>query len=142
MQLTLRSRHSVCSRLSTSRRSTRSAMRWQVRHWQIAARLGQLADEETGYGNAADKFEKNRFAAEDVLELFQRAKDRRRRQRFEEYRGDRKPARRRCGDHPIDEPDFDGDLQDHHRDKIPQHDRAFAASRCSKVHCGDNANYA
>ncbi|HQZ83315.1 MAG TPA: aldehyde dehydrogenase family protein [Pyrinomonadaceae bacterium] len=34
------------------------------------ARLGQLAHEETGYGNAADKFEKNRFAAEDVWNFF------------------------------------------------------------------------
>ncbi len=34
------------------------------------ARLGQMAHEETGYGNAADKFEKNRFAAEDVWNFF------------------------------------------------------------------------
>lgn len=31
-----------------------------------AARLGQLANEETGFGRADDKREKNRFAAEDV----------------------------------------------------------------------------
>jgi len=31
-----------------------------------AARLGKMANEETGFGKAEDKFEKNRFAAEDV----------------------------------------------------------------------------
>src|SRR5438067_9020505 len=35
-----------------------------------AARLGQLAVEETGYGIPADKREKNRFAAEDVWHAF------------------------------------------------------------------------
>lgn len=35
-----------------------------------AARLGQLANEETGYGKAEDKREKNRFAAEDVWNYF------------------------------------------------------------------------
>lgn len=35
-----------------------------------AARLGQLANEETGFGKAEDKREKNRFAAEDVWEYF------------------------------------------------------------------------
>ena len=35
-----------------------------------AARLGQLAVEETGYGVADDKREKNRFAAEDVWNFF------------------------------------------------------------------------
>jgi acetaldehyde dehydrogenase (acetylating) len=35
-----------------------------------AARLGQLAVEETGYGIAEDKREKNRFAAEDVWNFF------------------------------------------------------------------------
>ncbi len=35
-----------------------------------AARLGQLAHEETGYGKAEDKREKNRFAAEDVWNHF------------------------------------------------------------------------
>lgn len=35
-----------------------------------AARLGQLASEETGYGKANDKREKNRFAAEDVWNYF------------------------------------------------------------------------
>src|SRR6201990_1133698 len=35
-----------------------------------AARLGQLAVEETGYGIADDKREKNRFAAEDVWNFF------------------------------------------------------------------------
>jgi len=34
------------------------------------ARLGQLAHEETGYGKPEDKFEKNRFAAEDVWNFF------------------------------------------------------------------------
>ncbi len=36
-----------------------------------AARLGTLAAEETGFGVAADKGEKNRFAAEDVWNAFQ-----------------------------------------------------------------------
>jgi acetaldehyde dehydrogenase (acetylating) len=35
-----------------------------------AARLGQLAYEETGFGKAEDKREKNRFAAEDVWNYF------------------------------------------------------------------------
>lgn len=35
-----------------------------------AARLGQMAHEETGYGVADDKREKNRFAAEDVWNYF------------------------------------------------------------------------
>src|SRR4026207_197371 len=35
-----------------------------------AARLGAMAVEETGYGVAADKQEKNRFAAEDVWNYF------------------------------------------------------------------------
>jgi acyl-CoA reductase-like NAD-dependent aldehyde dehydrogenase len=35
-----------------------------------AARLGKLAHEETGFGNAEDKREKNRFAAEDVWNYF------------------------------------------------------------------------
>ncbi len=35
-----------------------------------SARLGQLAHEETGYGKAEDKREKNRFAAEDVWNYF------------------------------------------------------------------------
>lgn len=37
---------------------------------QEAMRLGQMANEETGYGIAADKREKNRFAAEDVWNYF------------------------------------------------------------------------
>jgi acetaldehyde dehydrogenase (acetylating) len=39
-----------------------------------AARLGQLAHEETGFGKADDKREKNRFAAEDVWNYFRRLK--------------------------------------------------------------------
>ena len=35
-----------------------------------AAPLGKLANEETGYGKADDKREKNRFAAEDVWNYF------------------------------------------------------------------------
>src|SRR3982750_4776908 len=35
-----------------------------------AARLGKMANEETGFGKAEDKFEKNRFAAEDVWSYF------------------------------------------------------------------------
>jgi acetaldehyde dehydrogenase (acetylating) len=35
-----------------------------------AARLGQMAHEETGFGKAEDKREKNRFAAEDVWNYF------------------------------------------------------------------------
>ncbi|MFN0138595.1 MAG: aldehyde dehydrogenase family protein [Pyrinomonadaceae bacterium] len=35
-----------------------------------AARLGKLANEETGFGKAEDKYEKNRFAAEDVWNYF------------------------------------------------------------------------
>ncbi len=35
-----------------------------------AARLGKLAQEETGFGKAEDKREKNRFAAEDVWNYF------------------------------------------------------------------------
>src|ERR687893_2163155 len=35
-----------------------------------AARLGQMAVEETGYGIPDDKREKNRFAAEDVWNFF------------------------------------------------------------------------
>ncbi|HMJ07516.1 MAG TPA: aldehyde dehydrogenase family protein, partial [Pyrinomonadaceae bacterium] len=39
-----------------------------------AARLGQLAHDETGFGNAEDKREKNRFAAEDVWNYFRSMK--------------------------------------------------------------------
>jgi acetaldehyde dehydrogenase (acetylating) len=39
-----------------------------------AARLGQLAHEETGFGKAEDKREKNRFAAEDVWNAFRHMK--------------------------------------------------------------------
>lgn len=39
-----------------------------------AARLGQLAHEETGFGKAEDKREKNRFAAEDVWNYFKTLK--------------------------------------------------------------------
>src|SRR5687767_5617812 len=39
-----------------------------------AARLGQLAHEETGFGRAEDKREKNRFAAEDVWNHFRTLK--------------------------------------------------------------------
>ncbi|MBK9153781.1 MAG: aldehyde dehydrogenase family protein [Chloracidobacterium sp.] len=39
-----------------------------------AARLGQLANEETGFGKAEDKREKNRFAAEDVWTYFRELK--------------------------------------------------------------------
>ena len=37
-----------------------------------SARLGEIAVEETGYGTAADKQEKNRFAAEDVWNYFRK----------------------------------------------------------------------
>jgi acetaldehyde dehydrogenase (acetylating) len=37
-----------------------------------AARLGQMAQEETGFGKAEDKREKNRFAAEDIWNHFRR----------------------------------------------------------------------
>jgi len=39
-----------------------------------SARLGQLAHEETGFGTAEDKREKNRFAAEDVWNYFRNLK--------------------------------------------------------------------
>lgn len=39
-----------------------------------AARLGQMAHEETGFGKAEDKREKNRFAAEDVWNHFRTLK--------------------------------------------------------------------
>lgn len=39
-----------------------------------SARLGQLAHEETGFGKAEDKREKNRFAAEDVWNYFRTLK--------------------------------------------------------------------
>ena len=39
-----------------------------------AARLGQMASEETGFGKAEDKREKNRFAAEDVWNYFRNLK--------------------------------------------------------------------
>ena len=39
-----------------------------------SARLGVMANEETGFGNAADKREKNRFAAEDVWNHFRNLK--------------------------------------------------------------------
>lgn len=39
-----------------------------------SARLGQMAHEETGFGSAEDKREKNRFAAEDVWNFFRRLK--------------------------------------------------------------------
>jgi acetaldehyde dehydrogenase (acetylating) len=39
-----------------------------------AARLGKLAHEETGFGKAEDKREKNRFAAEDVWNYFRQLK--------------------------------------------------------------------
>ena len=39
-----------------------------------AARLGQMANEETGFGKPEDKREKNRFAAEDVWNYFKNLK--------------------------------------------------------------------
>jgi len=39
-----------------------------------AARLGQMAHDETGFGKAEDKREKNRFAAEDVWNYFKTLK--------------------------------------------------------------------
>ncbi len=39
-----------------------------------SARLGQMANEETGFGKAEDKREKNRFAAEDVWNYFKNLK--------------------------------------------------------------------
>lgn len=39
-----------------------------------AARLGTMANEETGFGKAEDKYEKNRFAAEDVWNYFKTLK--------------------------------------------------------------------
>src|ERR1041384_5997945 len=39
-----------------------------------AARLGKMAHEETGFGKAEDKREKNRFAAEDVWSYFKKLK--------------------------------------------------------------------
>lgn len=39
-----------------------------------AARLGAMAQEETGFGKAEDKREKNRFAAEDVWNFFKKLK--------------------------------------------------------------------
>lgn len=39
-----------------------------------AARLGKMASEETGFGKAEDKYEKNRFAAEDVWNYFRHLK--------------------------------------------------------------------
>ena len=39
-----------------------------------AARLGQLAHEETGFGRPEDKYEKNRFAAQDVWNHFKSLK--------------------------------------------------------------------
>ena len=39
-----------------------------------AARLGKMANEETGFGKAEDKREKNRFAAEDVWNYFKKLK--------------------------------------------------------------------
>src|SRR6478672_2771506 len=39
-----------------------------------SARLGKLAHEETGFGRAEDKREKNRFAAEDVWNYFRTLK--------------------------------------------------------------------
>ncbi|MGI8786559.1 MAG: aldehyde dehydrogenase family protein [Pyrinomonadaceae bacterium] len=41
---------------------------------RAAARLGAMACEETGYGRAEDKREKNRFAAEDVWNYFKNLK--------------------------------------------------------------------
>src|SRR4051794_28594865 len=39
-----------------------------------AARLGKMANDETGFGKAEDKYEKNRFAAEDVWNYFRHLK--------------------------------------------------------------------
>jgi len=39
-----------------------------------SARLGKMANEETGFGKAEDKYEKNRFAAEDVWNYFKTLK--------------------------------------------------------------------
>ncbi|QYO68248.1 aldehyde dehydrogenase family protein [Leptolyngbya sp. 7M] len=48
---------SICSAMSTAALAN-------------AVRLGRLANEETGFGKAEDKAEKNRFAAEDVWSYF------------------------------------------------------------------------
>ena len=72
-----------------------------------AARLGALAVEETGYGIADDKREKNRFASEDVWN----STHGRRRQRIERRDGDRQPARSGRRHHPFDESHLDRHLQ-------------------------------
>ena len=41
---------------------------------RASARLGAMANEETGFGKAEDKQEKNRFAAEDVWNYFKNLK--------------------------------------------------------------------
>ena len=59
-----------CSRHSIKTRSIRSAKQWQEPLFASRCALGQLAHDETGYGIAEDKREKNRFAAEDVRNYF------------------------------------------------------------------------
>ena len=58
-------------------RSTRSAKRWRTPRLPIAAAVW-MANEETGFGKAEDKREKNRFAAEDVWNYFNRPENCRR----------------------------------------------------------------
>ena len=107
-----------------------------------SARLGKMASEETGFGKAEDKREKNRFAAEDVWNYFRDlktvgvVKDNR------QHCRDRQPARRCRGDYSLDQSDIYSDLQDHHRDQIPQYDRSFTASVGRGLHRRNNPRYA
>ena len=61
----------------TRRKLIGFAKRWQKPRLRESVRLGQMANEETGFGKAEDKREKNRFAAEDVWNYFRNSENRR-----------------------------------------------------------------
>ena len=90
-------------------------------------RLATLAHEETGYGIPADKHVKNSFAAVDVHNYFKRLRTVGVVRETESVIEIAAPARRRRGDHPVDQPDLDRDLQDSDRDQVAQ--RASCSAR-------------
>ena len=84
-----------------------------------AARLGQMAHEETGFGKAGRQTRKEPFRRRRRLELFSRYEDGWR--RFGHRRASsRSPSPRGvvAAIIPSDEPNIHNDLQDHHRDQI------------------------
>ncbi len=93
-----------------------------------AARLGAMAVEETGYGVADDKREKNRFAAEDVWNYFRGLRTVGVVSESKDVVEIASPRGVVAGIIPSTNPNLNRDLQNSDRDQIAKRDCAFAAS--------------